>query len=89
VSASKATSIAVRHPRNALRLLREVRHSEGRLLSATERDIETAQMTLLGEAGVAAEFTSAATLAALTQLADTESLADLTAVLVITSGRMD
>ena len=57
--------------------------------AVTDDAIEHAQRLLALEAGVVCEFTSAATLAGLTQLAEAESLAGQTAVLVITGGRLD
>lgn len=84
-----AASIAVRQPRNALRLLNEVRASDGAMVDVTDEAISEAQTLLATEAGVVAEFTSAATLAALSQLAERESLAGQTAVLVVTGGRLD
>ena len=55
----------------------------------TDVEIATAQQQLATEAGVVCEFTSAATLAGLTRLAEAETLAGQTAVLVITGGRLD
>lgn len=86
---TEAASIAVRQPRNALRLLQEVRNSEGTLVAVSDEEIGEAQTLLATEAGVVAEFTSAATLAALARLAGSESLAHETVVLVITGGRLD
>lgn len=82
-----ASSIAVRHPRNALRLLREFKASDGTMLAVTDEQIADAQRLLAEEAGLVAEFTSAATLAGLAALP--ESLAGKTVVLVITGGRVD
>ncbi|MEJ7810558.1 MAG: threonine synthase [Gemmatimonadaceae bacterium] len=87
--ATAASSIAVRRPRNALRLLRELRESDGEMLAVTDAEIGRAQRRLAEEAGVVAEFTSAATLAALARLAEHEELGGKTAVLVITGGRLD
>jgi threonine synthase len=84
-----AQSIAVRQPRNALRLLNEVRESDGTLLAVPDDEIASSQHLLATEAGLVAEFTSAATLAALARLAEERSLAGQTAVLVITGGRLD
>ncbi len=86
---SAAHSIAVLKPRNALRLLNEVRASDGDMLAVSDAQILEAQRLLATEAGLVAEFTSAATLAALAQLAETTSLEGQTAVLVITGGRLD
>jgi threonine synthase len=84
-----AQSIAVRQPRNALRLLNEVRESDGTLLAVPDDEIASSQHLLATEAGLVAEFTSAATLAALARLAEERSLEGHTAVLVITGGRLD
>ena len=84
-----AASIAVRRPRNALRLLAELRACDGRMLSVSDETLVAAQRRLAEEGGVVAEHTSAATLAALDQLAAEESLAGKRAVLVITGGRVD
>jgi threonine synthase len=84
-----AQSIAVRRPRNAIRLLNEVRASDGAMVSVPDDEIAAAQHLLATEAGLVAEFTSAATLAALARLAEERSLERQTAVLVITGGRLD
>ncbi|MFW6075332.1 MAG: threonine synthase, partial [Chloroflexota bacterium] len=84
-----ASSIAVREPRNGLRLLNEVRDSGGDMVAVPDAEIATAQKLLATEAGMVAEFTSAATLAALMKLAESRSLEGQTAVLVITGGRLD
>jgi threonine synthase len=81
-----AASIAVRRPRNALRLLRELEASNGEMIAVTDSQIEHAQKLLAEEAGLVAEFTSAATLAA---LAEVKTLAGKVVVLVITGGRVD
>jgi len=86
---TQAASIAVRRPRNTLRLLSEICHSNGRMLGVSDEHISSAQKILAVEAGVVAEFTSAATLAGLIQLAEHESLENKSAVLVITGGRLD
>ncbi|MFP3390734.1 threonine synthase [Brevibacillus sp. SIMBA_040] len=84
-----AASMAVRRPRNALRLLKELRASEGTMLAVSDSQIAVALKLLAEEAGVIAEFTSSATLAGLIKQAEAESLAGKTAVLVITGGRLD
>lgn len=84
-----AASINVRRPRNALRLLSELRASNGLLEAVTEEEIGAAQRQLAELAGVVAEFTSATTLAALAKLAERESMDGKVAVLVITGGRVD
>ena len=84
-----AASIAVREPRNALRLLDELEASCGAVLPVSDAESAVAQQLLAREAGVVCEFTSATTLAALQQLAKNRSLEGMTAVLVITGGRLD
>lgn len=84
-----AQSIAVRKPRNALRLLNEVEASGGTMLAVSDEEIAASQRLLATHAGVVAEFTSAATYAALVRLAEEYSLDGQTAVLVITGGRLD
>ncbi len=81
-----AASIAVRQPRNALRLLRELQASDGEMIAVADSQIESAQKLLAEEAGLVAELTSAATLAALARM---KSLAGKSVVLVITGGRVD
>ncbi|MEZ4521725.1 MAG: pyridoxal-phosphate dependent enzyme [Thermomicrobiales bacterium] len=87
--ATEAQSIAVRKPRNAVRLLREIEASDGEMIAVPDTEIAAAQRQLATQAGLVAEFTSAATLAALARLAEERSLEDQTAVLVITGGRLD
>lgn len=87
--ATNAASIAVREPRNALRLLGELRESGGVLRAVPDAETSEAQALLACEAGVVAEFTSAAPLAALLRLAREEDLSGKTAVLVVTGGRAD
>jgi threonine synthase len=84
-----AHSIAVRRPRNALRLLSEIEASDGTMLAVPDDEIAAAQRLLATEAGLVAEFTSAATLAALARLVAERWLEGQTAVLVITGGRLD
>jgi threonine synthase len=81
-----ASSIAVRRPRNSIRLLREIEASGGEMIAVTDERIGAAQRALAEEAGIVAEFTSAATLAALESMQD---VGGKTAVLVITGGRVD
>ena len=88
-SSSLAHSVAVEKPRNALRLLNEVRLSDGKMFAVSDPEIADAQRLLATEAGLVAEYTSAATLAALARLAEDQSLDGQTAVLVITGGRLD
>jgi threonine synthase len=84
-----AASIAVRRPRNALRLLAELRASGGEMRAVSDPEIAAAQDLLAREAGLVAELTSAATLAGLLRLAAEQDLAGRTAVLMITGGRVD
>lgn len=84
-----AASIKVRSPRNALRLMSEMRLTGGTLVAASDKAIGEAQRLLAEDCGVVAEFTSAATIAALAILGDTEELAGKKAVAVITGGRVD
>ena len=86
---SRAVSIAVRRPRNALRLLAELEASGGTMLAVPDHETERAAHLLASEAGLVAEFTSAAALAALIRLAKSEPLADRTAVLIVTGGRAE
>ena len=64
------------------------RASDGEMIAVTDAEIGEAQRALAEEAGMVAEFTSAATLAALEALARRELLAGKTGVLVITGGRV-
>lgn len=86
--ATRAASIKVRTPRNALRLLAELAECDGVLLSVPEDETARAQATLGREAGMVAEFTSATGLAALAALPPDERVGR-TAVLVVTGGRPD
>lgn len=86
---TRAASIAVRRPRNALRVLSEVRASGGAVIDVGEEEIEAAWSGLARDAGVVVEYTSAAALAALERVASQEGLAGRTAVLVLTGGRVD
>jgi threonine synthase len=81
-----AASIAVRRPRNSVRLLREIQSSGGEMVAVTDAQIGAAQRALAEQAGVVAEFTSAATLAALETI---KGVQGATAILVITGGRVD
>ncbi len=84
-SETAAASIAVRRPRNAIRLMGEIDASRGELVAVSDERIAAAQKMLAEEAGIIAEFTSAATLAALEQIDVTGRIG----VLVITGGRVD
>jgi threonine synthase len=86
---TSASSIAVRRPRNALRLLAELNAAKGEMIAVGDGEIAAAQNRLAAQAGIVAEFTSASVLAGLESLAARESLANKTAVLVITGGRID
>ncbi|HYJ81102.1 MAG TPA: pyridoxal-phosphate dependent enzyme, partial [Longimicrobiaceae bacterium] len=83
---SRAASINVRRPRNARRLLREIDGCGGTVLAVSDDAIERARRLLADEAGVAAEFTSAAALAGLARLAEDGALAEKTAVVIVTAG---
>lgn len=87
--ATEAASIKVRRPRNALRLLSEMGHAGGTMVAVSDAGIDEAQKALAEQCGIVAEFTSAATIAGLSQLAQQESLAGKVAVAVITGGRVD
>ena len=82
-----AASIAVRRPRNALRLLEELEAADGTMVAVPDAAIERARTRLAEEAGMTAEFTSAATLAGLEDFGRREPLKGATVVLVITGGR--
>jgi threonine synthase len=86
---SKASSILVRRPRNALRLLSELEASGGTMLAISDDAISVAQARLAAEAGLVCEFTGAGGLAALWELAKQEDLGGKTAVVMITGGRVD
>jgi threonine synthase len=84
-----AASIDVKFPRNMRRLLNEIERSDGTVIAVDEDSIAAGQRQLAEQAGVVAEFTSAATLAGLLRLAELESLDGRRAVLVVTGGRPD
>ncbi len=86
---TEATSIAVRRPRNFLRLRAELDASGGSMLAVTDEEMHIAQSILAREAGIVAELTSATTLVGLIRLSSIKSLQGQTAVLVITGGRTD
>ena len=86
---TEAQSIAVRKPRNAVRLLNEINASDGTMMAVPDVEIAAAQEKLATDAGLVVEFTSAATLAALARLAEERSLDGQSAVLIITGGRLD
>lgn len=86
---TRAASIAVRRPRNFLRLKAELNASGGAMLAVTDEEMYIAQSILAREAGVVAELTSATTFASLIRLTSIKNLHGKTAVLVITGGRTD
>jgi threonine synthase len=86
---TEAASINVRRPRNALRLLEELRQADGELVAVTDEAIGSAQVRLAREAGVVVEFTAAAGLAALDGTTDAQELLGGTVVVVLTGGRVD
>lgn len=86
---TEAASIAVRRPRNFLRLRAELDASGGSMLAVTDEEMHIAQSILAREAGVVAELTSATTFAGLIRLSSIKNLQGQTAVLVITGGRTD
>ncbi len=86
---TEAASIAVRHPRNFLRLSAELNASGGAMLAVSDQEMHIAQSILAREAGVVAELTSATTFASLIRLASFKNLQGQIAVLVITGGRTD
>jgi threonine synthase len=82
-----AASISVRRPRNALRLLRELGESGGRIVAVSDEEGAAAQRALAEEAGIVAELASAMTLAAVSRMA--KELRGRRVVLLITGGRVD
>lgn len=86
---TRAASIAVRRPRNALRLLHELSASGGTLVAVPDAETEAAHAALSHDAGMTCELTSATALAGLARLAESEPLEGQTAVIVITGGRED
>lgn len=85
---TRAASIRVRTPRNALRLLGELARCDGMLLAVPDDATAQAQRALGTDAGMVAEFTSAAGLAALALLSK-EEREGRNAVVVVTGGRPD
>lgn len=84
-----AASINVRRPRNALRLMEELRQADGDLVAVTDEAIGSAQARLAREAGVVVEFTAAAGLAALDGNKGAQKPPGGTVVVVLTGGRVD
>jgi threonine synthase len=72
-----------------LRLLHELREADGDMIAVSDEEIAEAQTLLSTDAGVVAEFTSAATLAGLIRKKAMGSLDGTSAILVITGGRLD
>lgn len=87
--ASRASSILVGRPRNALRLFAELRESAGELVSVNDEAIGNAEQLLALESGVVCEFSTAAGIAGLQELARGGSLAKARVVAVLTGGRVD
>lgn len=88
-SPTRAVSIAVGRPRNALRVLEEVRASRGGWVAVSDEELAGAQATLAREAGLVCELAAAAGLAGLERLAAEGRLEAETAVVVLTGGRVD
>ena len=86
---SRASSILVGRPRNALRLFAELRESAGELMAVDDAAIERAEDELAREAGIVCEFTTAAGIAGLREIAEREPLGKARVVAVITGGRVD
>lgn len=87
--ATVAASIAVRRPRNYLRLQAALDASSGTMLAVSDEEMLVAQRLLAQEAGVVAEVTSAASLAGLMRLTASHDLSEQSVVLIITGGRLD
>lgn len=82
-----AASINVERPRNAVRLLAEVRESRGTLLAVDEAQIAAAQAAYAAEAGVVVEAATATTLAGLEALVADGQLRGARVVAVLTGNR--
>jgi threonine synthase len=87
--ATIAASIAVRRPRNYLRLRAALNASGGTMLAVPDEEMLVAQRLLAHEAGVVAEVTSAASLAGLIRLSTNHDLSKQSVVLIVTGGRLD
>ncbi len=87
VGSTRAASIDVKRPRNALRLLHELQESGGSMNAVPDDEIGEAEVELARDAGMVAEFTSAATLAGLRRHLEEVGSEGETAVLLITGGR--
>ncbi len=88
-ASTAAASVAVRRPRNAVRVLAEVRESRGTMMSVDEATIVAAQRAYATEAGVVVEAATATTLAALEALTADGQLKGARVVCVLTGGRAD
>jgi threonine synthase len=86
---TEAASINVRRPRNAIRLLEELRQADGEMVAVTDEAIGAAQGRLALEAGFVVEFTAAAGMAALDPAMGAQKLPSGTVVVVLTGGRVD
>lgn len=86
---TRAVSIAVRHPRNALRLLSELAASDGALVAVPDDSIVRAWERLGREAGIMLELSAAAALAGLEAFARHQTLAGAVVVLLLTGGRAE
>ena len=82
-----AASIAVRRPRNAVRVLHEVKESNGTLLAVSDDALAAAQRAYAREAGVVVEAATAATLAGLEALVADGQLRGARVVAVLTGAR--
>ncbi|MBI2795336.1 MAG: threonine synthase [Gemmatimonadetes bacterium] len=82
-----AASIAVRRPRNAVRVLREIDESNGAIFAVSDDALRAAQQAFAREAGAVVETATAATLAGLEQLAADGQLRGARVVLVLTGAR--
>ena len=87
--ATSAASIAVRKPRNAVRLLHEVKESRGTLLGVSEAAIAAAQRAYARDAGVVVEAATSTTLAGLEALAADGQLKGARVVAILTGARTD
>ena len=81
-----ADSIAVGQPRDALKALRAVRDSKGKMLSVTDDEILNAMRILARQTGVFAEPAGATAFAGLLKLAQQEHIAADERVVVMVTG---
>lgn len=86
---TRAFSIAVRHPRNALRLLSELAASDGAMVAVPDAAIVGAWERLGREAGIMMELSAAAALAGLEAFVRQRPLAGAVVVLLLTGGRAE